>query len=761
MYITDPKNNIEIASKVPKVDALLGEIEEALTDAGSYFTRCQDNYDFWHARWPGQTADGRKHSDKIGDDAWPWENASDTTVRLAEHFVDQYVGLKRRIFMQARWQATALRPLVDGKEASQVTLMLKWMIYTHMRSEVLREIPLAFAWQGGYGASAIRVGWEQEERVGLHELSLPILEEFVQSLSNPNPALNPAPNPNSPGQGRLGAGQGEGNPQLLLRLLEALHDPAQEPAMIGLLQQLSPLVSRNMAAQILEKLRANETTEIPVPYTFKNKPCWTARKFGVDLIVPAGTRDLQKSRFVGESEWVTETELKSRVLSRDYNQAFVDEVLKHRGETQTEHWTALSWGERGRYTSGGFIGVPQASFEYRNLFQLLHAHYHAIDEWDRSCIYTTVVSPSLIRLRGSSRILYATHGLLDYDHGLYPYIPLRYETKEAALLSSQSIPLKVHTWEDEIKTQRDGRTDLTALWLRPPIIVPFARQNAIKATPLPGAALGLSRSDLVRFMEPPAPPTTSIEIEQNNLQWAREFMGLFGVDVDPEWKSVCRGNVTDDTVSEMILLGDMTLDVIRQYELDDEVAQVVGPLQRPFHVDRETLLQKHQLQISFDPRMLNENGVEEIAKIVEALLPFDRGGTTDTNALYKVLMQAALPDVADQFIQEAGPATERERNDEQDAITAAMAGVAKPVPAHGNFQLRLQVIQETLQNPQIQQELMQKKVSQEIVKKRIEYFQNQIQQYQVNPQIGRTLATAPMQPRQPIATTSLSGQLGY
>jgi hypothetical protein len=44
-------------------------------------------------------------------------------------------------------------------------------------------------------------------------------------------------------------------------------------------------------------------------------------------------------------------------------------------------------------------------------------------------------------------------------------------------------------------------------------------------------------------------------------------------------------------------------------------------------------------------------------------------------------------------------------------------------------------------------------VAQKRLQSRVEFFQNQIQQFQANPQIGRTLATNSMNPSQPGAVS--------
>jgi hypothetical protein len=59
-----------------------------------------------------------------------------------------------------------------------------------------------------------------------------------------------------------------------------------------------------------------------------------------------------------------------------------------------------------------------------------------------------------------------------------------------------------------------------------------------------------------------------------------------------------------------------------------------------------------------------------------------------------------------------------------------------------------------MQQPNVQQYLMQDQVKQKIAQDRMTFFQNQIQQFQLNPQIGRTLSTQPFTQGQPPVTTN-------
>jgi hypothetical protein len=723
------ENNLEVGSKEPKLNVLFDEIEQALTDTNVYYRRCQDAYNYWHARWPNQTVDGRKHARADGTDVFPWENASDTRVRLCEGLVQKHVTIAQTTFFRAKVQATSVDPFLSGREANQGTTLLKWMLYSHMRTELLLEVPLAFNWWAGYGAALMRVGWRQEERVQYHELSLPVLDEFIQK---------------------------SGGPPSMDRLMSSLLDPDQEDALTKLVLQLSPALNLKMARKIVVDLRTQHTAQIPVPYPFLSQPCWTARRLGVDVLVPRSTRDLQSTRWVTEREWVSETDLRSRALTEEYRDDFVEELLRHRGETDNATWTARTAYERQQYggaPAGGYNGIPT---EFRNQFELFHTYYKAIDDSGRPCVYKTTYSPAVMSRR-RDKPLYAKHGYFEYDHGMYPFTALRFEMKEPELMSSRGVPELAYTWEDEIKTQRDGRTDATALVHRPPMIVPFMRQQAIRNTPIPGSVFGVTRPNEISWMPQPQQSNQPIEIERTIMALADDFFGIFGAEVDQDWKNLRREELVNYVLGWLALTGDQTFQLLQQYEADDEVTAVVGQLKRPFHVDKLTIIQKHQISATFDSKELDQEYATKKAQAVIQIAQATQSGRIDVSQLDEVLLEILDPVIADRVLRPADEATEKETKDEQAAITSAMSGIEVAPPKIGNFQLRLQVLTQTLQNPQIMQDLRQKPFSQQILEQRFKYYTNQVQQFQKNPQIGRTLATSAMDPTKALPTTSQAG----
>jgi hypothetical protein len=123
--------------------------------------------------------------------------------------------------------------------------------------------------------------------------------------------------------------------------------------------------------------------------------------------------------------------------------------------------------------------------------------------------------------------------------------------------------------------------------------------------------------------------------------------------------------------------------------------------------------------------------------MLSKLLPFKESG-----AVFNAACQIVDPDLADmlQEDQQSPAAMEKERQDEYNAVSQILSGIEPVKPMMASPQLRLQIMQQIVQQPQVQQKVAQDPVAQALLKNRAEFFSNQIQQNQVNPQIGRALS---------------------
>lgn len=726
--IKDPKYNLEVGDDKPNIPLILHELEQAQSDAEKYFQRSADCFDLWHSRWEGQTLDGRKHAGLDGELPFPYEGAADGRMRTCERVVNEFITIIEFAFDNAKVQAQSVREFAKAREVNQATRLLRWQISGPMRSDMQREIPLAIAWTGGYGSALLGVDWEQSRRLDWIEINLPDVDTLMQS---------------------------RGNAPAMAWLMDAIMDPNQEEALVALLQQLSPILQQNKteARKIIRYLRMEHVAKIPVANVFESRPRIVALRPMVDVIFPAEMDDPQSpdTRWMDRIYYVTETQAYDRIDTDGWDEQFVDEAVKRKGQMSNERWMKWTSWERSRYAGEGYspsVNGQSGPDSYRDLIEI-HEFRMRVHHFNVPCLYKTVFSPHVV---GPDRQnpLYAKHGADENDHNKFPYAALRFEQLERPLLSSRGIPEICYTWEQEEKAQADGITDRTGLVLQPPLIVPKDRQNAVAGQMRPGAVLGVTRPNEFQWMKLPQFDNTPILVQERVDTRIQNYFGWFGAKVDPDLKQVRRQRTAKRHLNQLGVAIDLILQLDKQYLPDDEVAAVVGNLQRPFHVSREDIAGAHQISATVDMQMLNEGYAMEKLDMLAKAMPFNQGGTGNLNKIFSYLMETIDPDLADAVVDDSQTATARETQDERGAINAAFNGMESPLPMYGNHQLRLQTIMQDVfqsQNPRMQQRLMQNPDTMEILKKRVEFHQNQIQQYQQNPQIGRALSTQAFAPK--------------
>lgn len=718
------EQNIEIGTDTPNIPKMELELLQAQTDCNLFYRRMEQARRFWRSQWDGQTFDGRKHSESIGRDAFPWDGAADSRLQTVSGLIREHVTLAKYAFLNAKVQAKSVRPVVQGRDSNKSTKLLQWRIYTHMREELLRELPLAWSWRFGYGVALLGVEWEQQRRLDYQEISLPILDEIIQQ---------------------------SGGQHAMLMLMDAIQDPSREDDLTAFVQKLSPIVTKAQARSIIRKIRGNQTAQIPIAYPYTNKPKWTALRPCVDVLFPPETANIQEARFVARRERISETELRDRIETENYDPEFVEQLVKHKGES-----TSIM--QQDRYATEFSSQMPQRSD--RDLMDIYHFYHRSIMQ-NTPCIYKTVFNPLVKGTGGKS--LYASYNVFEYEHGQYPMVVMRRTNEERPILSSIGIAEEAYTDEQALKVQQDGLTDRTSLVLNPPMIVPLSRSKSIAKGFGPRAVMEAPRPNDINY--PPLPPFDQTPIEVINMIMARlaNRYALFGEGVDEQFKMLRKQEVANEILGEMELAIEQTYQLMQQYEIDSEVAEVVGPLSRPFHVDKQEILGKHEITATIDMKSIDSDYFKEkFSAIVQVVQTFNQAGTAKPAQIQEALFQMIDPDLADIGLeQDSQVATDKEKNDELQAVSGIMNGLDQPFPQLGNFQLRLQaLLQSTVQsqNPKMADRLMQNPDSVEMLKNRIKYFENQVQQYTQNPAIGRALATQTFQPKMAPELTNGSGQ---
>ncbi len=676
----------------PVVKALIAQTQEAMRDGSGYRERMERAHDVRRCIWPGQSEDGRKHAEALGRDAFPWEGASDTRVRLADEFIEEDVRLMKAAVFNGNLQATG-RKTENRFRSPGVTGLMRWMLFTAMEPGLRQQLELAAQWRQQYLASVLHVRWEQ--RVERVERRL-VLSDFVQEAM---------------------AGDEE-----QARFVEAVADPLMDEVTATALVEVTPMMTMREGRRVIRELREKGEATYRTLSPKGGKVRWTAYKPMEDLFFPPNCTDLQDAPFVTVREWLRPTELKERVASEGWDEEWTEEALKQEGMGAQD--------EVGRAVSG-----RQLVEERKGYVEVWHVYYK-VAEGGGTAVYYTVICPGVPER-------WAVHGLHDYEHGEYPFVLCVRERIERNILAGRGIAEQAEPWQAELKVQRDYRSDRASITVLPPIKEPMNRAGT-KLLLGPGRRIPVRNPNDFEFMQVPQYDATSVQVEKATREDAERYFGRVSPDVPGQRTQLYQENLVSDWLSEVKVAVRQSWQLMQQYMTDEEVAMVVDAEGLALGRTREEIQGEYGWSFEFNPADLDGDALKEKLGLVATVLQMDTEGVIDRAGLIGLVMLSIDPRIAREVVRAKDAVTQAEIEDEQLQFTKIAAGVEPAMKEGGqNFALRLQTLENIVRvNPALQQRYAGDEVFRKLVDARVQHFRFQLQQ-QENALIGR-LGAAPV-----------------
>jgi hypothetical protein len=231
----------------------------------------------------------------------------------------------------------------------------------------------------------------------------------------------------------------------------------------------------------------------------------------------------------------------------------------------------------------------------------------------------------------------------------------------------------------------------------------------------------------------------SLELETLLSNDARSYLGQYNDGADHNKILLRQQVLIDRFLGGVKEVCNQIHQLNQQYISDEDVQKITGQPGFSMHAGRSDIQGEFDLSIEFDARDLNmEFLTGKLKAITEMVAPNDTSGSIDRNYLTKWLASSIDPTFARDGIKSADSATQKEIEDEKNNLAQICCGIEPPMVDKGqNYQLRLQVLQNTLQqSPSVQQTIGQDKYKQEILQNRMKFLTFQVQQ-QKNANIGR------------------------
>lgn len=688
--------------------ALKNELQTMAGDFSEVWSRQQDARALRFCEWDGQSSDGRKYADELGEEALPFEGASDARVPLLDGVIQDLKDTAHLLFFRSAVQGVPVEPN-DTARAANISTMVRWLRDREMRAELEDEVELAaeYLWADDPGLAIVEVSWLRDTNLVRKPLSLQDLAGlYATGETNPDAI--------APDDPRL-------EPEMLGDFADLATNPVREPEFLAWLGSVYPLVTDAALRKALRDLKKTGPAELPVPEVRENRPSVTTLRYGEDVFFPIGTAHIQSARGIHRREWVNEEVLRERTFTLGWDADEVENIIA-KGRGQSAVSGAL--GQNTPRTGNAFSGPGLAVNEEDHLFEIWWSYTRRADELGVMGVYCTIwnvcsEAPLKNELRRNR-------------HGKYPFVVRPRERTSRQLTESRGLTRPLATHQTEIKVQRDARSNFTQLVASPPYKQRMDR-GAFDLIVAPNAAVPVMKSDDVEWFAPPGQlPQASIEMERTTKHEVDEYVGRATADQDPNRTAAKQQRAGDRFFALWREVFLMVLSDCGDYYTAEELARVTGVHGEPAGLTPEDLQSRMDIILEIDARDLNlefaMNKLEAYTKIAS----IDAGGTLDRAPLVEWAAFTTDPVLARRTIKPSGEVTQREIDATKNAVVQMAAGIEPDMPTQGiNAKLRLDVLMRSVStSPQLAQAAQQPGPFQKLLENYRKYLEQQINQEQ-------------------------------
>jgi len=686
----------------PNLSLMEEELQQSTEQASDRITAMATDEDTRFCRWSQQNASGRKGL--IGADgrpAEPWAYSADTRHHLVDEIVRDQVTMMK--VAQRRSRLT-----VRGTEAGDMARGGKTQIYldqlrdTRIRENTATESELAANWRQTHGFALMSITWAQEYGRDYEVVTLEGLQQAAQ--------------------------QGDQQSAALVADLFS-EEPEVRAALAAQLMAVYEDLTKKEALSQLKALKDAGTMELPVRYLRVNEPRWEALKPWRDVFLPANTEQVQNARWIAWRVTLNASQLEEKALSEGWDPDFIAAVQKTEGTTILEN------------IDGGRVATDRQTADRAEAMDGLHEvfyfYYTEADEHGVPCRYRTVMSPHIAKDRLDGP-LYGIDEPVGYDHGKMPFVELRAELADRQLIESRGVAQIAGSWQQEKKHLRDAGLNQTDLYLQPPMIRP-EREIGLPLKIQPRGEIGERRGggQSTRQMSVPdtAPAAKPLELEvmgDADRYYARDRVA------NPVRAGLYDQDLADTWCGELAECWGMTLQLAQQFESDQKFHRIVGGKPVPFTVSRDEIQGEYDLKLTFNTDTLDPEKMKaKLETLHKLIMPMDRASQINPAPIVAGLVAHYFPEFSDAALEDVSQSSAREIEDEQKNWALIMAGEEPPMHEDNqNFQLRLEWLQNKMEQPGAMARFAQLPDSDEISQKRLQHLQFMAQQPQ-NAQTGR------------------------
>lgn len=680
------------------MEACKAAFARALADTQPYIDQCRLNYQTRYALWPGQSADGKKHSREGAKiDPTPWDGASDLRVYLNDDVIRKKVAM---MCMALRKANIIAKPIEgnDIKRAKVVSNFLRWLLRTQVPG-LKREEELLTNYLNEKGLAITGQFWSITQKKVLRVVKLDDLQrQFPQT-----------------------------NWQQVIAAPEMADDVK------ALFEEIYG-TTRAKAGKMLRELQANGKTSVAVLGKEKSFPVIRAFNLDNDIFVEGGTTDLETAPGIHRVEYFSPEELRSFVNTAGWDKDWVEQAIER---CKGKLITALNSQPDNQYWNRSFVYTQQ---RFTNKIGVVYSYQRLSDEEGVTGLYLTIFNPNLAA--DSTNQGYAKFGLYDQTDGEYPFVLHRREMLSRRIHDSRGIPEPGKPAQDQIKAHRDSRIDAASMRIIPTLFYPIGRPPSRLG---PGARVPERRPGEYHFGEgPPVDPVTD-DSEDRLISSFKEYNGMQSNEGDPQITPFENQFEVDKIMDGAAEATNQIWKLYKRFGSEEVYFRVVG-LQSadPTLFKKGNEDEEYDIELTWDVNSLDADQTKtKVSAVIQLAQTLDREGIVNTGAMLQWAMDSIDPNVSEIILQPASVGTQQVVHEQQGDIAKLSAGVNVNLRPGTPPDVALQVLQNWVQGaPDVQQRLR----TDEPFKERIEAYAKQItfqKQQMQNAQIGRLGAAMP------------------
>lgn len=635
------------------------------------------------ALWKDQWSDELVH----GEDAFPFEGASDVRFRLVEQVVRLLVAEKLTALAQAQpgfgaaGREDALARFVAstwGKILGR-DLALEW--YSQMALVAL------YLEGDGRGAAGLWIGWDEREEL---RPALLTMEEVAAAW------------------------------QELGRDPEALQIVASDPEQLAAVLKDLGLV-RTGAAAAARSLAEGKPARVPRRQVVRSQPSVRALGLGMELFAdpatPTGRSDAAREMHV--VSWLTMGEIRARAAAEGWDERFVRACEALEG-TGTQAAVFPEWD----YDSDELDRVTRVeAAREAGKFQLVQSFFTALTPEGVEGRFEVLWSPGIDVAATDAR-------LVDTPWGGWPVLLFSNRVAGSGALDGVGVAEEGAGLQMQGKLAIDTISNVSMMQL-PPIVQKGTRAaGAGEPRPSPLDVIHIGAAEDIQWMRPPQVPQTTVQFLSELRLLRDEQFGLPNEKIPGLVTEILQGWRIKWWLLQAAEAVRRVLAVALAHMSPDELAQY------PELAAGGSVL---PVRLTLDPRSWSIERLEKVARIFrDILMPMDRQGSLDLPAAVRGFVLELLPEHAELLPEAPQEAQAKELADEQKALELIRAGIRPEVPEGGamDYAGRAQMYRDMeAANPSVFADMAPDK--QQLLRERIEALDFQAQQQQ-NAQIGRT-----------------------